>query len=154
MPDFIQRLSKTVWTIIGNSCKFDSFSVQNPSKTTPDRWKCVLGAFLAPNRVPVRARAASSDCRVTLLAHFWLKMALRGAIFESGGEPNSGKRHTFGCKSPQGPSKNDLWKGGWKKHENVMENRCKNGSFLMARNHVWRYTLHLFQTFAVVLKSR
>ena len=30
-----------------------------------------------------------------------------------------------------------------------MNNRCEHGRFLMARNHIWRYTLRLFHTFAI-----
>ena len=32
--------------------------------------------------------------------------------------------------------------------------RSENGRFLMARNHVWRYTLRLFHTFAIFEKNR
>merc|ERR1712110_1196919 len=60
----------------------------------------------------------------------------------------------MGPRSAQGPSKNDLREGGWKKHENVMISRCKNGCFLMAWNHVWRYTLRLFHTFAIFEKKK
>ena len=35
-----------------------------------------------------------------------------------------------------------------------LKNQCKNGCFLMARNHVWRYTLRLFHTFALFEKNR
>ena len=35
-----------------------------------------------------------------------------------------------------------------------MKNRCQNRSFLMAQNHIWRYTLRLFHTFAFFQKSR
>ena len=46
------------------------------------------------------------------------------------------------------------WEGGWKKHENLMKKQCKNGCFLMARHHVWRYTLRLFHTFVLFEKNR
>ena len=35
-----------------------------------------------------------------------------------------------------------------------MKNWCKNWCFLMARNHVWRYTLRLFHTFAIFENNR
>ena len=35
-----------------------------------------------------------------------------------------------------------------------MKNRCQNQRFLMAQNHVWRYTLRLFYTFAIFEKSQ
>ena len=35
-----------------------------------------------------------------------------------------------------------------------MTNQCKNRRFLMAQNHVWRYTLRLFYTFAIFEKHR
>ena len=39
-------------------------------------------------------------------------------------------------------------------HYNFMKNRCELRSYLMAQNHVWRYTLRLFHTFAIFEKSR
>ena len=46
--------------------------------------------------------------------------------------------------------------GRWfgKKHEKLMKNLCENRSFLMAQNHVWRYTLRLFHTFSIFGKRR
>ena len=35
-----------------------------------------------------------------------------------------------------------------------MKNRYENQWFLMAQNHVWRYTLRLFYTFAIFEKYR
>ena len=85
---------------------------------------------------------------------FWLKMVLQGVILGPSWGPKSVKNRTFGPRSAQGPSKNDVWEGVWKKHEKLMKNRCRNGWFLMARNHVWRYTLRLFHTFAIFGKNR
>ena len=139
---------------IEKSFNIDPKFFKNRPETIPDRWKCVLGTFSAPNRAQVGSRTLGAICRVTLLAPFWSKMPLQGTILEASGVPKSIKNRTFGPRSAQGPSKNDLWKEGWKKHENFMKNRCKNGCFLMARNHVWRYTLRLFHTFAVFEKNR
>ena len=81
-------------------------------------------------------------------------MVLQGVTLEPGRDPKSIKNHTFGPRSARGPSKNDIQKGGGKKHEKLMKNQCKNWCFLMARNHVWRYTLRLFHTFALFEKNR
>ena len=58
-------------------------------------------------------------------------------------DPKWLQTRTFEPRSALGPSKNDLWKGVRKKHEKLTKNRCENGTFLMAQNHVWRYTLRL-----------
>ena len=107
-----------------------------------------------PNRAQVGSRRLRPGNRPPLLAPFWSKMVLQGAILGPSWGPKSDKNRTFGPRSAQGPSKNDLRKGVWKKHEKLMKNRCRNGWFLMARNHVWRYTLRLFHTFAIFEKSR
>ena len=102
---------------------------ENPSKieqkTTPDRWKCVLGAFSTPNRAQVGSRTLGAICRVTLLAPFWSKMVFQGAILGPSWGPKSVKNRTFGFRLALGASKNDLWKGVWKKHENLMKNDAK-----------------------------
>ena len=67
-------------------------------------------------------------------------------------DPKWLQNRIFEHRSALGPSKNDLWKGVWKKHENWMKNQCGNRCFLMAQNHVWRYTLRLFYTFAIFEK--
>ena len=64
------------------------------------------------------------------------------------------QKRIFEDRLALGPSKNGLWKGVRKKHEILMKNRCENERFLMARNHVWRYTLRLFHTFAIFKKSK
>ena len=43
---------------------------------------------------------------------------------------------------------------GSKKKRKLMKNRCENRRFLMAQNHVWRYTLRLFHTLAFFEKGR
>ena len=88
------------------------------------------------------------------MAPFWPKIVLQGTIFGSSWGSKSFKNRIFGSRSAQGPSKNDIWKGVWKKHEHLMKNRCTNECFLMARNHVWRYTLRLFHTFVISEKYR
>ena len=42
---------------------------------------------------------------------FWPKMVLQGALLEPSGVPKSIKNRTFGPRSAQGPSKNDVWEG-------------------------------------------
>ena len=71
-----------------------------------------------------------------------------------GADPKWLQNRTFEPTSALGPSKNDLWEGGWKKHDIFMKIRCENRSFLMAQNYVWRYTLCLFHTFAIFEKDR
>ena len=132
--------------------------VQNPSgiyqKLYQNQWKCVLGPFSAPNRAQVGSRTLDLNWGTAPFGTFWPKMALEGAMLGPSGIPKSVKNRTFGPRSAQGPSKNGLRKGVWKKHEKLMKKRCRNGWFLMARNHVWRYTLRLFHTFAIFEKSR
>ena len=69
-----------------------------------------------------------------------------------GGAP--GPERTFEYRRALWPSKNALWEGVRKKHENCMKNRCQNRRFLMAQNHVWRYTLRLFHTFGIYEKKQ
>ena len=68
--------------------------------------------------------------------------------------PRRLQKRTLEDRRALGPSKNVLWEGVRKKHEKLMKIRCENERFLMARNHVWRYTLRLFHTFAIFEKSR
>ena len=81
-------------------------------------------------------------------------MAVQGVMLGPSGDPRSIKNRTFGCRSTQVSSKNDLWKGIWKKHENWMKNGCQNECLLMARKHVWRYTLGLIHTFVLFETNR
>ena len=50
--------------------------------------------------------------------------------------------------------KNEIQEGVCKNHQNIMENQSKNYCFLVAQNHVWRYTLRLFYTLGLFGKSR
>ena len=52
------------------------------------------------------------------------------------------------------PPKMRSGRGFGKKLENLMKKRCENRRFLMAQNHVWRYTLRLFYTFAIFEKYK
>ena len=64
------------------------------------------------------------------------------------------ENRTFERQLGLGPSKNGLREGVRKKHENSMKKRCENERFLMAQNHVWRYTLRFFHTFPIFEKVR
>ena len=81
-------------------------------------------------------------------------MSLQGIILGSSGSPKSAENLTYEHRRALWPSKNGVWKRVRKKHENSMKNLCENRSFLMAQNHVWRYTLRLFHTFGLFEKSR
>ena len=81
-------------------------------------------------------------------------MMVQGPIFRPPGKPKIIQNQIFGPRSAQEPSKNDIWKVGSKKHDKSMKNRCKDQCFLIVQNHVWRYTLRLFHTFAIFEKSR
>ena len=67
---------------------------------------------------PGRLQGESGMKKFGFLDGFWLKMELQCAILEFSWDPTSVKNRTFGLRSAQGPSKNDLREGGWKKHEN------------------------------------
>ena len=125
---------------------------QIEQKTTPDRWKCVLGAFSAPNCAQVGFRTLPPKWGTPLFIDFWNIIWIFGPIFGAPGNRRSLQNRTFEGRLGLWPSKNALWEGVWKKHENCMKNRCQNRRFLMAQNHVWRYTLRLFYTFAIFEK--
>ena len=77
--------------IIEKLFQIGSESFQNRPKTTPYQFKCVLGAFSAPNRAQVGSRTLRVICRVTLLAPFWSNGSPRGSILEVILEPFSFK---------------------------------------------------------------
>ena len=107
-----------------------------------------------PFRAQVGSRTLPGDWGTRLLAPFWAKMVPKGAILGTPLDPKLLQNHAFEHRSALRPSKNDLWKGVRKKHENSMKKRCKNRRFLMAQNHVWRYTLRLFYTFGISERNR
>ena len=153
MPKFWQ---KSCPTYVGNpwkSFKVRRKSFQNQPKTDPNREKCVLGAFSAPSRGQVGSRSAPGRRQCDQKSFFRLKMSFQGSILWPLEIWKSLQNRTFVYRQALGPSKNGFRKGVRKKHENLMKNRCENGRFLMARNHVWRYTLRLFHTFAIFEKS-
>jgi len=78
-----------------------------------------------PNRAQVGSMMRTPRKTTTPLEPFWLKMALQGVILDPNGVPKSMKNRTFGDRSALGPSKSRLWKGVWKKHENLMKNYAK-----------------------------
>ena len=143
-----------MWKIFGNPSKINSKSIQNQSKTVQNRDKCVLGAISAPNRAQVGSRTLRPTRSTSPFEPFWPKMKLQGSIFGPLENRKSVQKRIFEDRLALGPSKNGFWKGVRKKHENLMKNRCENERFLMARNHVWRYTLRLFHTFAIFEKNR
>ena len=108
----------------------------------------VFGAKSRPGRLQERSPGNPSKFMRAFLAENCTRRGHVGAQRV----PKSVKNLAFGPRSAQGPSKNDLWKGVWKKHEILMKSRCNNLCFLIARNHVWRYTLRLFHTFAIFEK--
>ena len=137
-----------MWGILENPLKF----IENPSKINPKRSQIQKNTSLDRFRHQIAPRSAPGR-GTWFLDPFWPKMAFQGAILGPSWGPKSVKNRTFGFRSAQGPSKNELRKGVGKKHENLMKHRCRNGWSLMARNHVWRYTLRLFHTFAIFEKS-
>ena len=141
---------------VGNpwkSFKIHRTSFQNEPKTVRNREKCVLGAFSAPNRAQFGSRARPVVWRNRLWEPFWSKMSFQGSLSGPIENRKSLKNRSFEDRRALGPSKNGLRKGVRKKHGNLMKNRSENGRFLMGRNHVWRYTLRLFHTFAIFEKS-
>ena len=75
-------------------------------------------------------------------------MSLQGSILGPQENGKSVQYRVFAHRLALRPSKNGVWKGVRKKHENLMKNQCKHQCFLMAWSHVWRYTLRLFHIFA------
>ena len=132
----------------------DPTSSQNRPKTTPNLWKWFLGPFSAPNCAQVGSRTLTGVRGRSLFMILWNIIRDYGTIFGAPGNRRSLQNRTFEYRRALWPSKNALWEGVRKKHENCMKNRCQNWRFLMAQNHVWRYTLRLFNTFAIFDKSR
>ena len=135
------------------SIKNDVKSIKKRPKTTPERWKNDSWAFPAPNRAQVGSRVAR------VIRPYALFMIFRNIIWENGaifGTPEnrwSLQNRTFEGQLGLWPSKNAFREGVREKHENSMKKWCENEGFLMAQNHVWRYTLRLFHTFSVFEKS-
>ena len=131
--------------------------VPNPTKIDqkrhPNQWKCVLGAFSAPNRAQVGSRTLPLKRGAPLFVNFWNIIWVYGPIFGAPGNRGSLQNRTFDYRRALWHSKNALWEGVRKKHENWMKDRCENRKFLMAQNHVWRYILRLFYTFGLFGKS-
>ena len=110
MPKFWQ---KSCLKYVVNPCK--SFKIHrtsfpNQPKTVPNREKYVLGLLSAPNCAQVGSRRLPGLRTHALLAPFWPKMVLQGAILGPSWGPKSVKNRTFGPRSAQGPSKNDVWR--------------------------------------------
>ena len=134
--------------ILQNSSKVLPTSTKNGPKSRKIRSLSVFGAKSRPGRL--------QDALPHLPGNpFGACLVENGAPRDHFGPQRGakiGKKSNFWVRLAQGPSKNNLQKGVRKKHENLMKDRCKNGCFLMARNHVWHYTLRLFHTFALFEK--
>ena len=91
----------------------------------------------------------SSLGAVTPLAPLWPKMAIQGVILDPPRVAKWLQNRSFERRSAFGLSKNGVCKVVLKELWKNMKNRCGNRCFLMAQNHVWRYTLCFFQTFAI-----
>ena len=50
-------------------------------KTVPNQWKCVLGAFLAQQRVEDGSSTPRIILATPILKPFWQKMSLQGSVF-------------------------------------------------------------------------
>ena len=110
----------------------------------------VFGAKSRPGRLQERSGGKGAEIFIV----FWNIIWVHGAIFGAPGNRGSLRNRTFEYRRALWPSKNVLWEGVWRQHENCMKNRCQNRRFLMAQNHVWRYTLRLFHIFAIFKKYR
>ena len=150
-----------MWKIFKNPFRICRTSFQNPFKILPKSAKslqksrkCVLGACSAPNRDKVGSRTPQLSSLLLIYALVWPKMVFQGLLLGSLGRRKSGPKRIFEDRRALERSKNGIKKGGLKKREHLTKNRCGNGRFLMARNHVWRYTLRLFHTFAIFEKYR
>ena len=109
----------------------------------------VLGRMSRPGRL----REAPGTEKFGFRGPFCPKMSLQGAILGFTENRKLTQNRTFEHKPALGTSKNALREGVRKKHEKLMKKRCNNQCFLMAQNHVWRYTLRLFHTFAIFEKT-
>ena len=144
---FMRICPNNTQTIILKHIKNHENFIENLSQMSPNSLEnllySILGSFSAPFRAQVGSRTASANCRGTTLEHFLRKMSPRGVILGTPLNPKWLQNRTVEDRLALRPSKNGLWKGVRKKHENSMKKRCKNRRFLMAQNHVWRYTLRL-----------
>ena len=125
-----------------------------PTKNDPKSRKIRPWTGFGAKSRPGRLQDASGVKKFGFREPFWLKMSLQGSVLGSQEKRKSVQNRIFEYRRALGPSKNGHWKEVRKKHESLMKNRCINQGFLMAWNHVWRYTLRLFHTFAIFERSR
>ena len=85
---------------------------------------------------------------------FGRKWCSKGSFCNPSGTQNLLKIALLALDRRRVPRKITSRKGVWRMHENLMKFRCTNLCSSMARNHVWRYTLHLFHTFAIFENNR
>ena len=146
---FMRICPNNTQTIILKHIKNHENFIENLSQMSPNSLKNLLNSILGSfwdvfgARGQVGSTALPVNWGTRLLAPFWAKMVPKGAILGTPLNPKWLQNRTVEDRSALRPSKNDLWKGVRKKHENSMKKRCKNRRFLMAQNHVWRYTLRL-----------
>ena len=126
-------------------------SIQNLHRILPksmrNRPQIDENTFLERFRRQVATKSARGwfpqTAGVPLLAPGWSKTVPNGSILGTPLDPKWLQNRTVEDRLALRPSKNGLWKGVRIKHENSMKKRCENRRFLMAQNHVWRYTLRL-----------
>ena len=99
----------------------------------------VFGAKSRPGQL----QDASGIIPVYRFDTIFLKIVPKWAILGTPLDPKWLQNRTVEDRLALRPSKNGFWKGVRIKHENSMKKRCENRRFLMAQNHVWRYTLRL-----------
>ena len=129
-------------------------SFQNHPKTILNREQIVLGAFSTPNCAQVGSRTRLGRRQGNTFSPFCAKLAPQGSIFEPLENRKSLRKRIFEDRRALGFSKNGLREGARKNRKISSRNRRKNGRFLMAWKHVWRYTLRLFHTFVIFEKIK
>ena len=102
---------------------------------------------IAPRSAP---RALAWESVKIFASLFFKKMSLQGSFLEPLENRKSVKNRICEHRRALWPSKSGVWEWVRKKHQYFIKFLCENRRFLMARNHVWHYTLRLFYTFAIL----
>ena len=142
-----------------NNIKNQSRFVQNPSKIDPKNdsrsmkvrpWS-VFGA--APNCAQVGPRTLTLNLPTGCLTDFWNIIWVSGPIFAPPREiADRSKIVLLSIDGHFDPRKMPSGRGFGKNMKIEWKIDAKIERFLMAQNHVWRYTLRLFHTFAIFEK--
>ena len=110
---------------------------ENPSKieqkTTPDRWKCVLGASSAPFRAQAGSRTASGLRGRGLLAPLGSKIMFQGSVLGPLENRKSVKNRICEHRRALWPSKNGVWEWVRKKHQHLIKLEAKIEGFWWLR---------------------